>query len=71
MTSAARQAAERIVAKMRAQYSGPHTIVRVKEEAFPHLDLEAYASFQSDLEKSGYRLIADVELLDVSNAAGS
>jgi len=62
MTNAARLAAEEIVAKMRAQYNGPHRIVQVQEDAFPHLDLGAYAGFRSALEKRGYRLLAVVSV---------
>lgn len=68
MTSPLRIAAQDLLARMRNTYGAPHTVVPVQEADFPHLDLSAYAGFQSDLGKLGFKPLGDVEILDISQA---
>ena len=68
-TPAAR-AARTLVANMRA-YAAPHTMMPVMPSQFPHLDLRRYDAFRDDMERRGYRFVADVEIPEVSSMPGS
>lgn len=61
-------AARSIIAMMRAQYSAPQTMVPADPTSFPHLDLPAYARFQAEMEKAGFRMVGDIEILELSNS---
>lgn len=63
--------AKSIVARMKKQYSTPHTMVAVDEAEFQHLNLDDYQTFRDMLEEQGFRYIADLEILEVSNAPNS
>jgi hypothetical protein len=69
MTSPLRKTAQDLLARMRNQYAGPHTVAPAQEADFRHLDLNAYAGFQSDMDKLGFKPLGDVELLDISQAS--
>ncbi|MGM9483322.1 hypothetical protein ACS5PN_19150 [Roseateles sp. NT4] len=68
MSTSVKEAAQAIVAMMRAQFSAPHTMVLADESQFRHLDLAAYARFQAEMEASGFRAVGDVEILEISNS---
>jgi hypothetical protein len=68
VTSPYAGAAREILDSMRAMYSKPFTLVDVREEDFPHLDLAPYARARADLESRGFRYLGDLEVLEVSNA---
>jgi hypothetical protein len=69
MKSAA-AAARTLVANMRA-YAAPHSMMPVMPSQFAHLDLRRYDAFRRDMEQRGYRLVADVEIPEVSGMPGS
>lgn len=66
-----REAAERIVARMKRRYSSPPTIVRTNESEFTHLDLNAYRSFRDTMEREGYKFLSDVKILGISDSPQS
>jgi hypothetical protein len=63
-----RQAAEEIVAHLKTTYAKPHTIVRVNENAFSHLDLASYRQYQGTMERVGYRFLSDLEIVEINKA---
>lgn len=52
--------------RLDAVYGEPHELVRVSPAAFPEADLEFYDRARSELERRGYRWMADVEDLTMS-----
>lgn len=66
----AARAARTLVANMRA-YAAPHTMMPVMASDFSHLDLRRYDAFRDDMERRGYRFVADVEIPEVSSLPGS
>ena len=68
----AREIARSVLAQAKRAFSGrPSTIVPADAREFTHLDLENYDRFQKELERAGYRLLGDVEILEVSNSPGT
>src|SRR5882757_4359126 len=52
--------------RLDAVYGEPHELVRVSPAAFPEADLEFYDRARGELERRGYRWLADVEDLTMS-----
>jgi hypothetical protein len=71
MSKSAAEAARAIVATMKGMYGAPHTVVPVDEAQFKHLQLDRYRSVKSMLEAQGFRYIADLEILQVSQSPTS
>jgi hypothetical protein len=53
-------------ARLDAVYGEPHEMASVKPSSFPEADLEFYEHAKHELEKRGYRMLADVEDLTMS-----
>lgn len=68
MAPSVTDAARSIIATMREQFGAPQTMVLADASAFPHLDLQAYAGFQAEMETAGYHAIGDIEILELSNS---
>jgi|SRR3954471_17815773 hypothetical protein len=66
-----RDAAERIVARMKKMYGAPPTYMTTTESEFAHLDLDAYHSFRETLEGHGYKFLADFTILGLTDSPNS
>src|SRR5688572_15613368 len=53
-------------ARLDAVYGEPHEMARVDAAAFPEADIDFYDSAKAELEKRGYKFLADVEDLTMS-----
>lgn len=62
------EAARSILATIREQFA-EQTLVCADASTFTHLDLAAYARFQADMEKVGFKSAGDLEVLEISNSA--
>jgi hypothetical protein len=71
MSESAAKAARQIVESMKRLYSEPYTTVTVSETDFSHLDLSLYRSFRLGMEARGFRYLADLEILEISNSPTS
>jgi hypothetical protein len=67
----ARDAAQEIVSNLKKTYATTFTIVRVEERAFSHLDLSTYRRFQETLERSGYKFLGDIAIVEINNSPTS
>lgn len=67
----ARRAAEEILAQLKHTYATSQTIVPANEAEFTHLDLSRYRAFRDTLEREGYHLLSDFEVLEITNAPGT
>ena len=68
MFKSAASAARQIVDSMQKSYSAPQTLTPVSEADFPRLDLAKYQSFRTDMEVRGFRYVADLEILELSQS---
>jgi hypothetical protein len=71
MSKSAAEAAMAIVATMKGVYSAPHTVVPADEAQFKHLQLPGYRFFKSLMEAQGFKYVADLEILQVSQSPTS
>ena len=70
MSNSIRQAAQAILASMR-RVAGTQTYVPADPLKFLHLDLGAYDRVMRELQARGFRLLADLELVEVSKSPTS
>lgn len=71
MSDSISKAAKSIVESMKHMYSTPHTIVPIDEKDFGHLALSEYKFFRDTMEAEGFKYLADLEILEVSNSPTS
>jgi hypothetical protein len=64
-----RKTAERIIATIKKAYGAPKRFVPTSESEFAHLDLETYRRFRHTMEGNGYRFLADVKILGISDSS--
>lgn len=58
--------AMRLIAMMKGIYAKPHTLVLVKEDEIPHLDLAGYKLFRTEMEAADFRYLGEIEIPELS-----